>query len=151
MANRQEVHSAVASDDVARLREYVENRPESIQERDRDGCTPLLVAARDGRLEAVKILVELGAEIEARDPIYLRTPLAWASFHAHPEVAEFLLRSGADVNAADAYGNTPLKTATMGREGAWDEWVPYSSHEYEALVDLLRNHGATERHDLKGE
>jgi ankyrin repeat protein len=151
MMHQQEVYSAVASGDGARLREHLETRPESVHEHDRDGCTPLLVAARDGHLEAVKVLVERGADIEARDPLYKRSPLAWATFHAHPDVAEFLLKNGADANASDAYGNTPLKTATMGRQGAWDEWVSCSPHDYETLVGLLRAHGATERHDLKGD
>lgn len=141
------IHIAVAEDDIVRLREYLSNQPELVRDTDRNGCTPLLVAARDGRSEAVRLLVEGGADLEATDPTYNRTPLAWATFQGHREVAEFLLARGANANSVDAYGNTPLKTASMGSEGAWDEWVPVPPHEYEALADLLRHHGASQRHD----
>lgn len=147
MTLQSELFSAVSADDASRLREYLEQRPEMIRERDADGCTLLLIAARDGRLDALKTLVEKGADVEACDPLYRRTALGWAAFNAHADVADYLLKSGADANAADAYGNTPLKTATMGRQGAWDEWVAHSPHDYDAVVELLASHGGKERHD----
>lgn len=147
MALMSEIFSAVAADDASRLREFLQERPEWLRERDADGCTLLLIAARDGRLDSLKTLVENGADTEACDPLYRRTPLGWAAFNAHADVADYLLRKGADANASDAYGNTPLKIATMGREGAWDEWVAHMPHEYDALVEVLSVHGAKERHD----
>jgi len=147
MDHTHDIQSAVSADDAARLRDCLVARPDLVRERDHEGCTPLIVAARDGRLEATRLLVENGADLEACDPIYNRTPLAWAAFHGHSDVVEYLLQHGADANATDAYGHTPLKTAAMGSEGAWDEWVPVAPQQYESVAELLRHHGAHERHD----
>ncbi len=141
-----ELHHPVASGDAEHLRALIHEQPEYIRKTDTDGMTPLQVAARDGHLEAVKVLVENAADLEVRDPIYCRTPLGWATFHGHAEVVEFLAGSGADVNAEDGYGNTPLKTANMGSEGAWSEWVPRAPHEYAGVAEILRGHGAQEKH-----
>lgn len=146
MMKPNELYTAVTSDDTQHLKECIEIEPEVVKLIDKDGCTPLIIAARDGHIEAVKLLVDTGADIEARDPDYKRTPIAWATFHGHKHIVEYLLEHGADVNAKDAYGNAPLKTATMGSQGAWREWVPIPPHAYEALADILRAHGASEKH-----
>ena len=57
------------------------------------------------------------------------TPLHYAA-RGHKNVAELLLDNGADVNAKDKHGNTPLHKATL--RGNKD------------IVELLRKHGAKE-------
>lgn len=39
------------------------------------------------------------------------TPLHWAARHGHLEVVETLIANGADVNAVDVFGRTPLHLA----------------------------------------
>lgn len=53
--------------------------------------TPLHQAACSGSLEAVKVLVEAGAERTTRDRIYDATPLGWAEHCKQPAIAEYLL------------------------------------------------------------
>lgn len=40
-----------------------------------------------------------------------RTPLHWAAQHGHVEVVQTLIDNGADVNARDVFGRTPLHLA----------------------------------------
>ncbi len=40
-----------------------------------------------------------------------RTPLHWAAQHGHVEVVQTLIDNGADVNAQDVFGRTPLHLA----------------------------------------
>jgi ankyrin repeat protein len=51
-------------------------------------ATPLHNATND--LEMVKLLIELGADPTARDRTYDATPLEWAEYGGHAEVAEYL-------------------------------------------------------------
>jgi peptide-methionine (S)-S-oxide reductase len=53
-------------------------------------ATPLHQAVSSGSLESVKVLVEAGANIKARDKVYDGTPLDWA---------EYLKRDNTDENA----------------------------------------------------
>ena len=57
-----------------------------------DGWTPLTAAAAAGRLEAVKLLLMRGAEIDRTASTV--TPLQWAAFDGHLDVARFLVESG---------------------------------------------------------
>jgi ankyrin repeat protein len=147
MPRAEDLSSAVSDGDTDRLRACLEGDPGLIHLKDKDGCTALIAAARDGCLDVVHLLVEHGADLEAREPTYERTALAWATFYGHRDVVQYLIERGADVNAMDAYGYTPLKTATMGSEGAWREWVSVRPTEYEAIAAMLRERGASEKHE----
>ena len=69
--------------------------------------TPLLYAARDGRIDSAKVLLAAGAEIEHADANGI-TPLLMAISNNHVEMARFLIDAGANVRAVDWYGRTPL-------------------------------------------
>jgi ankyrin repeat protein len=72
--------------------------------------TPLLYAARDGRLEIAQALLAAGADVKASDANGI-TPLLMAITNAKTDVAKFLIEHGAPVNAVDWYGRTPLWAA----------------------------------------
>jgi len=74
------------------------------------GMTPLLFAARDGLLDAAKVLVEAGADVNKADPNGI-TPLLMAITNGQLPVAQLLVERGADLKAADWYGRTPLWAA----------------------------------------
>lgn len=80
----------------------------------RGGITPLLYAARDGRVDAARMLLEAGADIEQADANGIR-PLLMALLNNQLEVARLLLNRGADVNADDFWGRTPLWAAVEYR------------------------------------
>lgn len=77
----------------------------------------LHAAAEGGHVSTVKILVERGANIEARDSsddTALRTALNWG----HLEVARFLASRGADVEAVNKSGESALDHAIDGDKDA---------------------------------
>ena len=74
------------------------------------GMSPLLYAARDGRLESVQILVKAGADVNQTEANSI-TPLVIAINNNQVQTARFLLDQGADFNAMDWYGRSPLWSA----------------------------------------
>lgn len=75
----------------------------------RDIDNELLAEARFGDVERVKALLDAGANIEARDETFGRTPLMEAALEGKTAVVKTLLSRGAEINAkATFYGNTAL-------------------------------------------
>ena len=74
------------------------------------GLTPLLYAARDGRLEAARALADAGADINVVDPDR-HTALILALINGHFDVAGLLIDKGIDVNMEDKVGRTALMAA----------------------------------------
>ena len=92
----------------------LEVMPETVDCRDVDGreSTPLHFAAGYNHPEVVKLLLDSGADIEAKDKGGL-VPLHNACSYGHFEVAELLIKYGADVNAVDLFNFSPLHEGTF--------------------------------------
>ena len=106
--------------------------------------TPLLYAARDGRIEAARLLVAAGADVNMTDANAI-TPLISAIVNNRLEVARFLIESGADIHAADWYGRTPLWAAVETRNMDVDNASFANSIDrepYLALITTLLEKGA---------
>src|SRR5262245_14376121 len=71
------------------------------------GLTPLLLAARQGRLDAVKALLDTHADVNIVDPDR-ESALVLAIINGHVDVAASLIERGIDVNMADKVGRTAL-------------------------------------------
>ncbi len=75
----------------------------------------LLKAAVKGDAVEVKALLEQGADVDEKNGRTGWTPLTAAAYYAHAEVVNVLIGAGADANAHDANGGTPLmKAVTLG-------------------------------------
>lgn len=74
------------------------------------GLTPLLFAAREGRVEATKVLINAKADINIVDA-ESQSALVIALINGHVDVAAELIKSGIDVNMADRVGRTGLYAA----------------------------------------
>ncbi|MEG9862102.1 MAG: ankyrin repeat domain-containing protein [Parvularculales bacterium] len=95
------------------------------------GLTPLHGAVAASRTPAVvELLLDRGADTEARDKVNGLTPLhAAGRFSKTPAVVEVLLKHGADINARAKGDITPLHVAAL-------------SSETPAVVELLLDYGA---------
>jgi ankyrin repeat protein len=99
--------------------------------------TPLLYAARDGRLEAAQILVAGGADLEKKDGNDI-TPLIMAISNNHPDVARFLIEQGAQINVSDWFGRTPLWTAIEARNMDVDNATFVNPVDRAPLLELIQ-------------
>ena len=83
-----------------------------------DLATPLIIAARDGKLDFVKVLLRYQANIEARGTIEIDgnivdgcTALLVAATNGHLAVVRLLIEQNADVDARTSTNSTPLTAA----------------------------------------
>lgn len=61
------------------------------------GVAPIHVAVRYGMIEMTALLYGLGADLELRDEEHQYTALGWAAYFGQSELAEMLIRFGADL------------------------------------------------------
>ena len=107
-----------------------------------DGMTALLAVARTGIVEAAQVLVKAGAKVDARENFGGQTPLMWASARRHPAMMQFLITSGADVNARSTERNYQRHVTAEGRPKSLDSGgltpLLYAARENcHACVDVL--------------
>jgi ankyrin repeat protein len=76
----------------------------------RGNWTPLMYAARQGSLEAARVLADAGASLNLTDPDGT-TALILAIINGHYDTAALLLDKGADPNIADSTGMAALYAA----------------------------------------
>jgi Ankyrin repeats (3 copies) len=95
-------------------------------------CLPLFLAAGEGRLEAVRYLLDEGADVNAREKS-VATALTEATYYGRLEVVKELLFHDADVNTISDDG-TALDIAMK--------------RKYSVIADVLRHHGAKKACEL---
>jgi len=71
--------------------------------------TPLMMAAYNGYTEIAKLLIEKGAEVNAKGGVDMdMTPLVYAASQDRLDMVKLLIEKGANVNVKTHYGWTPL-------------------------------------------
>lgn len=126
-----------------------------------DGQSPLQVALKHGKNDIASLLLDLGANVnfieqseinEWRAPVLhdaIRAAVLCSGFdelfQPNMGVLERLLAKGADANAVDSYGNTPIDRALLDANqvsygpGHWPEPKPKN---ITAVLRALRQRGA---------
>jgi uncharacterized protein len=87
---------------------------------DPDGMTALHAVARTGNVKAAQLLLKGGAKVDAKEKFGGQTPLMWASARRHPEMMQFLISKGADVNARSTDRNYQRHVTAEGRPKSLD-------------------------------
>lgn len=100
-----------------------------------DGNPAIYMAARLGNNNIIAVLLEFGADINAKTEIAGRTALHEAALQGHLSTVKLLLERGADVNARNKHGRTPLYYAVSPPPPLSR---PKNSGE---VAELLRRHG----------
>lgn len=119
----------------------------SIDSRNADGLTPLMVAAavrhkQDGTAPIMQALINRGADVKARTPAgataaHMVCADSTSYLHLRADVLKTLIDNGADINAADNEGVTPLMLAADS-----------GSHDLYAM--LVQNGANIHQRDKKG-
>jgi hypothetical protein len=125
-----DIFEAAAVGDEARLRLLLEAEPALAESFSGDGWTPLHLAAAFGTPAAVSALLAAGARVDvvSRNPQKNQPLHAVLALGKNAETVRLLLASGAQANAAQAGGFTPIFSAAIANR--------------RDLAEMLLAHGA---------
>jgi len=122
------LQSAVIMEDLEAIRTLYEQGADLEAPVQPSGAHPLHIAAAIGMPPVVNLLVDLGADLEARDTLG-RTPLIQAAIAGNSAVVAVLLAAGAEADAAETHhGTTALHLAAF--------------RDQRDIIDLLLDYGA---------
>jgi ankyrin repeat protein len=131
----QDIVVAAKDGDLAALAAGLDAHPELIDELAGRGffkATPLHLAARHNRPGAIRLLIERGADVDAREFPDNAAPLHFAATYGDLETVRLLVEAGADVDGkGDDHGVGVLGWATCFKEVRED------------VAAYLLSHGAT--------
>ena len=120
------VFEAIRNNDLSAVK--VQLGSGDVNAKDKRGTTPLMYAAAYGSADAVKILIEAGADVNSKNA-FDATALMWAVNDL--DKVRLLLTKGADVNARSKMGRSPLLMA------AFDDRVCHPASRHPALPAAL--------------
>ncbi len=105
------VHEAAGLDMPSLLEDILRSNPEKVNEPGGDGCTALHFA---GSEQVVDILLDYGADINARDLDHYSTPAQYLAKHK-PAITKFLFDKGAEVDV--------FSVVLIGDEDRFDQMI----------------------------
>lgn len=106
------IFAAAESGNVKLVRALVSSLPESVNQQDRYGMTPLHYAAGNNQKHTVMYLMSHGASLSVNDNRGW-TALHHAAEYGCEEIAALLVTNGASINAVNLMNWTPLHQASL--------------------------------------
>lgn len=103
------LHVAAAKGNIVMLRQLLDHGVQ-IDAKNASGDTPLALAILAGRTQTADVLIKRGAKLDA-DTLLLR---AASTGNPDRDVVRYLVAHGANTEARDAHGDTPLLLAVRG-------------------------------------
>ena len=109
------LYAAIRSGDVAKVSALLASSADVNAKERRGGATPLMLAAAFGSLDTMRMLIDKGADVNARSAGDA-TALMWAVNDI--DKVRLLIDKGADVNAVSSLGRSALFLAAMSERSA---------------------------------
>ena len=118
------------------------------------GVTPLICAVLNGNIDVVKMLLEKGANVNAKSTGGVTALMAESLDQSKVDIAKLLIDKGAEVNAKTKVGVTPLKYSEFSDAaqaeaaqkisslGLQPKGVTTQAPSSNAMSELLKKHGA---------
>ena len=144
-AANESLWEAARAGDTARITAALAQGAD-VNAKSRYDVTPLIFAAGNGRLEAVKLLLARGADVNALDTFYRARAADMAMVNGYTDVAIFLVQNGSDADSALAGGvqgnqEALVRAALAGkvtRQGLQSAISLAGVMKREALVPLIK-------------
>ena len=131
--------------DAAGARAIIEQRRDVLAELGAHDRLIALMAAREGRAEALKAIAEVGLGVDVSGE-WGEQPLHWASWYGWAEAVRALLERGVELNGCDRrFGATPTGWCAHGSENCGNP-----KGEYARVMEMLIDAGALVAPDTNG-
>lgn len=118
----------------------------------RYGATALSYAADRGFVEVIRVLLENGADVNAKDTFYNAPALTWAAYNGHTAAVKFMLEKGAEgkesvLSSGVQSGNAEMVQSALAAGGFSEEALSSAlananKSENAEIIAALKNAGA---------
>eukprot|EP00439_Symbiodinium_sp_Y106_P078691 s2590_g17.t1 len=104
--------------DIAAALKFLHEAGANLNVTENSGATPALLAAAQGKAEALEALAKAGADLQKPESEMGWTPAHAAAYHGHVDELRVLIQAGVDLNAKSIEGDTPADLADRESEEA---------------------------------
>lgn len=141
MSIDQDFASAIETGDITTAESILKHAPHMANAPDWTP-PPLHCAILWNQPSIAILLLDQGADIEARDPDRKTTPLRYAILYARKDLLPILLERGANTRAITESGTTAMELAIEASKGCFEQYNDLPSpSSFKEIIHLLRKHG----------
>lgn len=101
LAYSQEIFTAVINGDFSKVQAILNSNKEAVNSEKANGNTPLHIAADNGHLDIVKLLISFGADIDKKNNGN-RSPLFYAMRSDHMDIVRLFVDNGGEITINEA-------------------------------------------------
>lgn len=104
------LHEAISKNNIKKVQTLI-TQGVDVNARDKEGWTALQFAAELGHTRICQLLIQAGADINAKSTMYGETALHLAAYNGALECCKYLIQASADIHTKNNDGSTPLHLA----------------------------------------
>ena len=135
--NVKNLFGAIYLDATEKAREYIAKNPRICNEYGEGRILPLHAAVAYNRPEIVRLLIENGADVNAKDTLG-RTPLHYATIYERNDIIILLKGTKLDVDSKDKEGNTAIDLLKEREQARKDCYVSIKDHNRRQMAECLK-------------